>query len=229
MKIVFLNAWKNEVKGLKDFILEQSKDTDIFCIQESLDSKSVNFCQKYLPNYQLFFAKKRSTDSNYFEQSTFVKKGIKVIETKVLGEEDLKIGLVIFNKIETKDKKIINLCNVHGHGLPGHKQDTPARLKFSQLIVDFLKDFSGYKIVGGDFNLDLGIKSVQIFKDNKFRNLIEEFKIDTTRNHYAWDKYEDKQLFADHIFVKPSFKIKKLTVPKVDISDHLPMILEIDL
>lgn len=229
MKIVFLNAWKNETKKVKDFILKHSKDTDIFCIQESLDSKSKNFCQECLPDYQLFFAKKKSTENDCFEQSTFIKKDLKVLETNIIGEKELDIGLAIFNKIITKDKKTINLCNVHGHAMPGHKQDTPERLKFSQLIVDFLEKIPGPKIVAGDFNLDLEIKSIQIFKDNNFRNLIEEFNIDTTRNHLSWNLYKVKQFFADHLFVDSKLKVKKFTVPKIEISDHLPMILEFDL
>lgn len=229
MKIVFLNTWRNEIKELKDFILKQSKNTDIFCLQESLDPKSRNFCQSYLPNYQLSFAKKYLNKLSKFEQSTFIKKGLKILDTQVFGLKDSTIGLTIFNKIETKDKKTINLCNVHGHAYPGHKQDTPGRLRQSQLIVNFLKNLPGHKIIGGDFNLDLGIKSIQIFKDNNFRNLIKEFNIDTTRNHLSWAKHENKQLFADHLFVNQDLKIKKFTVPKIEISDHLPMILEIDL
>ena len=225
MKIIFLNAWGGRVKEIEQFILDQKKDTDIFCFQESFNQKSQIFCLDLLKDYRYFFDKKRINQNDEFVNCTFVKKNFLVSNTETIGQGDLTIGLGLFTKIKTPDNKIINLCNVHGHARPGDKQDNPNRIRQSQLVIDFFKDLSGPKIIGGDFNLDLNIKSVQMFEDNGYKNLIKEFKILTTRNEISWSKYKNKQLFADHLFVSPDIKITKFSVPNNEISDHLPLIL----
>jgi exonuclease III len=229
MKIIFLNAWGGRVESIKKFILDQSKDTDIFCFQESYNSESQIFCLDLLTDYQYFFDKKRSSPIDEFVNCTFVKKNFSVSGIETIGQGDFNIGLGLFTKIEISNNKIINLCNVHGHARPGDKQDNPDRLHQSKLLIDFFKNLTGPKIIGGDFNLDLNIKSVQMFEQNGYRNLIKEFKIPTTRNEISWSKYENKQYFADHLFVSPDIKIKKFSVPNLEISDHLPLILEFEL
>jgi len=229
MKLLSINAWEGQVKNLKEFILKHSLDTDIFFIQESLDNKSNNFAQKWLPDYQLFFADKRVNKNDRFAQSTLIKKDLEIIKKEIIGVGDNQVGLVLFTQVKTKDNKILNLLNVHGHARPGHKQDTPGRIKQSQMIINFLKDISQPKIIAGDFNLDINIKSVQLFEDNNYRNLIKDHKISTTRNNLSWKKYKNKQLFADFTFISPNLKVKEFTVPNVEVSDHLPMILEFDL
>ncbi len=67
-----------------------------------------------------------------------------------------------------------------------------------------------------------------------FVNLIKKYKIKTTRNSYAWERFKTrkgfvKQYFADYVFVTKGIKVKSFEVPKVMISDHNPMILEFDL
>lgn len=228
MKIIFLNVERGiKAKELKDFILTHSKNTDIFCFQESNDKDSHLFCQDYLSkDYQFFFDKKRINPQDIFFQSTFIKKNISVLKTQTIGQGNLKIGLALLTQIKTDKDKILNVCNVHGYAWPGDKQDTPDRLYQSQLIIDSLRDFSGPKIIGGDFNLDKDIKSTQIFEENNYKSLIKEFDIKNTRNEVSWQKYDNKQHFADHTFVTKDLKIKNFTVPYNEISDHLPMILE---
>ena len=228
MKIVFLNTWGGKEKSLKDFILDQSTDTDIFCFQESVKVKSKVFCESWLPNYQLFFDKKFINKFDQFNQATFVKKGLEVIETKTLGENNPNVGLGLFTKIKTP-KGVISLCNVHGFARPGDKQDTPGRLEQSQIFIDFLKSQNGLKIIGGDFNLDFNTKSVQMFEDNGFKNLIKDFNIKSTRNELSWKKFKTKQFFADFLFTSPDLKISNFSVPYNEVSDHLPMLLEFNL
>lgn len=57
-------------------------------------------------------------------------------------------------------------------------------------------------------------------------NLIKEYKIPTTRNKLAvrYDQIIDK--FADYIIVSSGVKVLDFQVPNIEISDHLPMILE---
>lgn len=230
MKIFFLNAFEGKIEGVKQFIQDQSIDTDIFCLQESFNfSQSKIFCKDWLTDYQFFSKNKQANQDDEFSNSTFVSSKYLVADTKVIGLDDLDVGLGLYNQIQTPNNQIINLGNIHGHARPGDKQDNPSRLRQSQNILDSFKNLSGPKIIGGDFNLDITTKSVSMFEDNGYRNLIKEFNIPTTRNEIAWDQYEIKQLYADYVFVSLDVKVTNFSVPNLLVSDHLPMILEIEI
>jgi len=230
MKIIFLNAWRGQVPEIKKFILDQIPSTDVFCFQEYDNSKKEIFCLNYLKNdYQYFFDNQHIDDRSSFYNVTFVKNNLKVLENKTIGKEDKEIGLGIFTKIKTAKNNVLNLVNFHGFAYPGDKQDTPNRLKQSETIVNFLKNYPEPKIIGGDFNLDRDIKSTQIFEQNGYLSLIKEFNITNTRNRLSWEQYPDnEQHFADHLFISPEIKTINFTVPYNEISDHLPLIIEVN-
>ena len=120
--------------------------------------------------------------------------------------------------------------NVHGKAMPGHKLDTPARIRQSRNIIDFLKGKNGPKIIGGDFNLDFHTKSVKMFEDAGYRNLIKEYGIKDTRGEVNHRQYtsSEQQYFSDYCFVSQDVKVKDFKVPDIGISDHLPLILDFE-
>jgi len=228
MKIIFLNALRGEISAIKQFILDQSLDTDVFCFQEAGYFNTNIFCQEYLlPQYQLLTDKKQISQKDIMVQATFINKNFSVLKSDIIGQNDNNIGLGLFTQIKDSQNKIFNLLNIHGFPWPGDKQDNPDRLRQSQNIIDFFKNLSGPKIIGGDFNLDFNTKSVSMFEDNGYRNLIKEFNIPTTRNEISWAQYQNKQLYADYVFVSSDVKVTNFSVPNLLISDHLSMILEI--
>ncbi|MFA5532464.1 MAG: endonuclease/exonuclease/phosphatase family protein [Candidatus Shapirobacteria bacterium] len=230
MKIIFLNAWQGQIPQIKDFILDHIPTTDIFCFQEAGYFNTDIFCQQYLSSqYQLFTNQKQLTQKDIMVQATFVKKNFSVLKTATIGEDIDNIGLGLFTQLKDSKENIFNIGNIHGYPWPGDKQDNSDRINQSNLIVNFFKDLSGPKIIGGDFNLDFDIKSTQIFEENGYRSLIKDFKIDNTRNRLSWEQYENKQHFADHLFITKDIKVKNFTVPYNEISDHLPLILEIEI
>jgi len=230
MKIIFLNAWQGQGIGIKEFILDQSLDTDIFCFQEAGYFNTDIFCQDYLlSQYQLITDKKQMSQTDIMVQATFIKNNFSVLKSNIIGQNDNNIGLGIFTQIKDSQNKIFNILNIHGFPWPGDKQDNPDRLRQSQNIIDFFKDLSDPKIIGGDFNLDFNTKSVQMFEQNGYKNLIKDFNIPTTRNETAWAQFENKQLYADFVFVSPDVKVTSFSVPNNEISDHLPMILEVEI
>jgi endonuclease/exonuclease/phosphatase family metal-dependent hydrolase len=231
MKIIFLNAWQGKVPQIKNFILDQLPSTDVFCFQEADGPNSPIFCQDYLSSdYQFFSVKKPSSQKDIMVQATFVKKSFSVLKTETVALNEKKIGLCLFTQIKNSDNQIFNILNVHGYPWPGDKQDNPDRIKQSQLIIDFMKNYPENQIVGGDFNLDSGIKSVKLFEESGYKNLIKEFCIGSTRNEISWEQYSEseKQHFADFLFLNSDLKITYFSVPYIEISDHLPMILEIN-
>jgi len=122
----------------------------------------------------------------------------------------------------------LTIVNIHGIAYPGAKVDTPARLEQSRNIAAFLNGETGEKVLCGDFNLMPETESVRLIEETGMRNLIKEFGISSTRGSVNAARYpaDDLQHFADYAFVSPGIKVGSFTVPNVDISDHLPLILE---
>lgn len=126
------------------------------------------------------------------------------------------------------------LCGVHGIAEPGEKLDTVERIKQSQEVINSVKEVKLPAIIGGDFNLLPNTKSVKMFEEAGYRNLIKDFNIQETRNRLAWEFFKDtpgyvQQHFADFCFVSKDIKVKSFEVPDIEISDHLPLILEFDI
>lgn len=121
------------------------------------------------------------------------------------------------------------LAHLHGAPQPGTKRDTVERITQSQKVIDFLAGEEGEKILGGDFNLMPDTESIRMIERAGMRNLITEYGITTTRNALSYGQYPegDRQYFADYAFVSGTVSVQKFMVPQIEISDHLPLILEI--
>lgn len=124
------------------------------------------------------------------------------------------------------NEKKFTIVNIHGTAFPGNKLDTQLRIEHSNKIKGFLDSKSGAKIITGDFNLLPQTQSIKILEDN-LRNLIKEFNIQRTRSKLSpFYGRTDFQKFADYTFVSGDVNVEKFEVSKIDISDHLPMILQ---
>lgn len=225
MRIIFLNTWNGRVKGIGEFITSECPKTDIFCFQEAYQEMKL-MAKALLPKYKCLFGYKQ-IDNDDFPQATCIKDGLQIVKwTKLLKKGGL--GLEIFTQISHKSNRV-NLCNFHGRSQPGDKLDTPERLEQSRQILEYFDDLTGVKIIGGDFNLFPETKSIKMFEQKGYRNLIKEFNVPTTRNRLIWDKYpKNKQFYSDYVFVSLDVKVREFSVPNIEISDHLPMILEIE-
>ncbi|MBU6500492.1 MAG: endonuclease/exonuclease/phosphatase family protein [Patescibacteria group bacterium] len=133
-------------------------------------------------------------------------------------------------RIEPKGIPENQLLIVNIHGLPyppGNKSDTPERLIQSQKIINFLAREEGQKILCGDFNLLPDTESIAMIERTGMKNLIKTFGIERTRSKISpfYGKPEF-QAFADYTFVSPDVNVLNFSVPDIDVSDHLPMVLE---
>ncbi|TSC87371.1 MAG: hypothetical protein G01um10147_692 [Microgenomates group bacterium Gr01-1014_7] len=127
--------------------------------------------------------------------------------------------------LEVDSKKLL-VCNVHGIWIKGSKKDSPSRIEQSKRIKAFLTTQEGKKVICGDFNLDITTESIKIL-ERESKNLIREFNIERTRSRLSpFFRKDDFQKFADYTFVSPDVLVKNFEVPDIQISDHLPMILE---
>jgi endonuclease/exonuclease/phosphatase family metal-dependent hydrolase len=224
MKILFLNTWGGTMHDdLTHFIREHSTDTDIFCFQEAHE-KTIAICDSLLANYTKVFAHKPLLNGQGFSQAIYLRKDITILSSQTLLNEYPDCGFCLYTNLQYHGEEI-HLCNVHGIPHPGDKLDTTMRIRQSSDIIDSLQDKQGLKIIGGDFNLLPNTRSIRIFEENNYRNLIEEHVIDTTRNALAWKNYPTKQYYADYIFTNKDVLITDFSVLKNEISDHLPMII----
>lgn len=230
MRILFLNAaYYLYGKDLfLQFLASYNKNVDIFCFQEytfSEHARTVNYLSEYNP----FFAEKNVLVGENFNLATYISKSLgPVTRSSVLQSEDtLGLGLSTTFKL---GKETLSIMNIHGLSKPGSKLDTNNRVKQSKGFVDYYKKTKGVKIIGGDFNFFPNIKSYDLIKNKGYTELVIGTGVETTRNHLVWDKYpENPYMYSDYLFVSDSKAVKSFTVPKLVVSDHEPMVLELDL
>lgn len=234
MRIIFLNCWYAKAgKDFFRFIERESLTTEAFFLNE-VDPKLFSRLSKILPDFQGFYEKSKLDKVMHFVygQAAFFKKGIKancLEKFNLFRNVYNDFGYATPFKLKI-NRKILFLVNLHGKARPVHKLDTPARIRQSGKIINFFKEKAGAKIIGGDFNLMPNTRSVKLFEKAGYKNLIKDFGIKDTRgelNHRQFRK-EEIQYFADYVFVSPEVKIKSFSVPNVEISDHLPLILDFE-
>lgn len=130
-----------------------------------------------------------------------------------------------FIKFSAGDK-IFTVYNFHGAPEPGSKLDTTRRIDQSNKILELIRKEDAHKILVGDFNLLPDTRSVHIL-EREMKNLIKEFNIKKTRSRLSpYFNTPEFQLFADYTFVTDGVVVNSFAVPDIEISDHLPMILE---
>ncbi|HTK03687.1 MAG TPA: endonuclease/exonuclease/phosphatase family protein [Alphaproteobacteria bacterium] len=236
MRIIFLNCYSGQLKiPLFDFIQKQAANTDIFCFQEVSESLQVEL-QKLLKNFShVFEIGFMLSDVNELAgQAIFFNKKVELIKSEKILLHELKtkdIGFLLKAKLKVDNKEFL-LGNVHGTAAPGTKVDSELRLNQSQIIIDAFKNENNFKIIGGDFNLLRNTKSIHMFENEGYKNLIKDFNIKATRNKVAWERFKDepgfvKQYDSDFCFVSKEIKVTNFEVPDVEISDHLPLILDL--
>lgn len=236
MKIIFLNCWYAKAeKTFFDFISKNSSGADIFCLSEIYPELFAKL-EGILPDFKGYYEEGifDSSMNLVYGQAIFTRRGI---EFKSLGKikspKDRKneagFAFALPLQIFVKRKKLY-VVNVHGKSRPGDKLDTPARIEQSENIINFLKDKNEPVVIGGDFNLMPFTKSIKILEKTGYRNLIKDFNIKETRNRLSWEQFpnEEKQHFADYVFVSREVKVISFEVPRIEVSDHLPLILEFE-
>jgi hypothetical protein len=229
MLIESLNVWGAR-KGavLEEYLRSEVDRIGVFFFQEA-DKNFPEICRRVLgPNFILHEAYKKVDDNDIFPQMICIKKGFKVLKTETVLEKVENVGLAINCQVQ-ENNRITNLCNLHGISRPGTKLDSEKRIEQSTKTIQHFNKKNMRTIVGGDFNLMRNTKSIGVFNEAGYRNLIEEFGIRTTRNKFAWEKFpETPQMDSNFMFVGPGIKVVNFEVIDNLVSDHLPMILEVE-
>lgn len=258
MKIVCLNTFSGYFFGeLNAFIKEHAPTTDVFMFQEIYNgtsdipdkeghhTKIFSEIEQILPDFKGNFSNTmkncvwkesgKSIDVPY-GNATFVKSGIQLHQNHSFylpsAVNTFSQGKALVTELNF-DGVEVTLCNVHGCAAPGDKRDCPERIRASQEIIEFMGQFDGHKIIAGDFNLFPDTKSIELFEEAQYRNLILDHKISTTRGTLLKQLHPEYgippnafQEFADYMFVSEGVQVVRFDVPDVPVSDHLPLILE---
>lgn len=174
---------------------------------------------------QAIFAKKNIIIDSFGEVFVF---GEKAAVPEDAEPENLPAALQ-YVRFQNEGKQV-TLTTVHGIPFPGNKLDDPNRLEQSRRILSFFEGETGEKILGGDFNMLPDIESMRMFEQAGMKDLIKEYGIINTRNVLAYGDYPEaeRQYFADFTFVSSGVRVIDFQVPYCLVSDHLPMVLEVE-
>lgn len=248
IKILTINVWFGG--KIWDPLLEfiKKENPDIVAMQEVYNGKDTSFPK----NYRSFSELKKNLD---FEYAIFAPE---FIDERKIGDVEIgnaifsKLPIIkqkisfydgIYGKYNKKKRVdfsifpsnlqevditvrsiIIHLFNTHGvWGFDG--EDNKKRLIMSNKIVEEIK---GKKrtILAGDFNVNTNTKTIQNIENHMINVFNNELK--TTFN-----MKRKKEKFAnsvvDMIFVSPDIKVLDYYCPQVDISDHLPLVVVLEI
>jgi exonuclease III len=251
MRIISLNTLGGALyEPLIDFVEREALRTDIFCLQEmyrgvaEVSQRGTHFdlfedMSVRLPEFVGSFVPAMRAAQGRAEggEALFVRAShAPTIEHQfIISEFDVSP----VNSIEESWPIVLQWCSLgtlsvaHLHGLPqpGHKLDTPMRLEQSAAVAKWVKDQGRPVVVCGDFNLMPNTESIGRIEQIPLKNLIKEFDVRSTRPMAHLKKYEPehRQYFADYIFASPELKVNHFEVPDVEISDHLPLIVDVEI
>ncbi len=254
MKLISLNIFGGKwFEPLVAFLKEQRDSTDIFCFQEVFSTSSdrtdagwgaradvYERISEILTEFTGFFAPgesgfcyegKADFDLSY-GLAVFVRKGLSIsthgniVAFENRDDDHLYGGLSrnLQYATITQDEKQITIANLHGIWIKDtDKRDNEHRLEQSMNVKKFLDQIQGKKILCGDFNLRPDTRSLAILEDG-MRNLVKEYNVLSTRSSF----YEKECKFADYILVSPDIKVKDFKALPVEVSDHLPLMVEFE-
>ncbi len=241
---------------LLDFLKKEAETADIFCFQEVFDSpaKGAIFADgaianlygelcKALPKFNGLFSKSEDGHSIYglqvdanvsFGLSMFLKKSFIVDEEKDFFVHKTKSGgvesgyerpKILQHAILAMADKNLNIFNFHGLLDSGHKLDTPLRDRQFAAIRKIMDGCQGKKILWGDFNIRPDTKNIALLGEGMI-DLIKIHKIPETRNYLYKGIAEYSDFISDYIFTSKDVAVKSFKVLDIEVSDHLPLVLE---
>lgn len=249
IKILTLNIWGGEFLGrVVDFMRKENPDVALF---QEVYNGTGNLDSKYQSLYVL------QAKLNYayyaFEPSLIDVRSIGNIlwgnailsRFPIRNQKsiffDIPFGEISLEKSDSQNRaqffpmnilgtniKIINkdISAYSVHGIWGFNgEDNPRRLEMSKIIVDEIKDKENV-ILAGDFNVQPYTKTVENIEkhlQNVFKN---ELASTFNMKHKLLPTYATSAV--DMIFVSKHFNVIGHNMPDVDVSDHMPLVCELE-
>src|SRR3989344_8238003 len=256
LKFIQINIYKGKYfEALLDFLKKQ--DADIITLQEVTvggfnltGDKSANlfeFLKKELKLNGVYHGDLKLTGlpRSSFGNAVLTKFGIrtsKVITLKkfrsvTLEELDGASAFEIRPKIPRHMLDVLvnspfgelHTISIHG-AWTAPPQDTPENLRQAKLIKYYLKllnkDDQPF-VLGGDLNVTPNTKVINMI-NSVANNLMINSPFEYT-THPKIHKIVPRKFLVDYIFSSKHFKVFSLNVPEVTVSDHLPVVAELEL
>jgi endonuclease/exonuclease/phosphatase family metal-dependent hydrolase len=252
MKVVSLNLWNGGrlFPAALDFL--QAQQADLYFLQEAYDGhgdhlpdrfRTVDLLQRAFPNYNSYFA---PVYLDVRPREGKIEDGQLLLSRWPLTDREnlfLDIPYGEYDQDATTDftrfpatvqkaaidlgERRITLLNVHGPVNFDGTADTDRRLKMRDIILSQLSEHS---IIAGDFNVQPHTQTI--------RDLTTHLT-DVFHHHQRVTSFNVKRkdldqfpgyatAVVDMMLVTPTFKVVTTTLPEVDISDHLPLVAEIE-
>lgn len=120
----------------------------------------------------------------------------------------------------------LRLINYHGFWSQD-KLDSPRAIKANRRILELANDVNYPVIVVGDFNLFPDTRAMNLFSP-ALESLVDTYEIKTTRPGDNELSHEKRNVI-DYVWISRGIKVLDFQVPKVPVSDHLPLILDFEL
>lgn len=252
MKVLSLNTWAGkQFNELTKYISKNSKAVDVFCFQEVMHTESGKTIVEQYYRANLF-----SELQNCLKHHTgYFAPALDGIGFSEKVDFPLQWGVAMFLKNDLDIKQIgdvfivgnyernhepgrrtprnlqyavlgmgneeVTVAHLHGLWNGKGKTDSDERIGQSREIKRFTDSQNGKLVLLGDFNLLPETQSLSMLEE-RLVNLIKTNNIQSTRSKL----YLKPERFADYTFVSPDVRVNSFEVPEVDVSDHLPMILD---
>lgn len=254
LKIINLNVWFGGQLWDSMVAFLKSEQPDILFLQEVQQSNNLSYGPQFntlemltpeinLPHVAFGATMRRLSDN----KSTLVESplwGTAILSKFPLTQKDLIFYDLPYNPAWTGgdpehtvpralqyatcsvDSKTLHLFN--NHGIWGHNGgDTPRRLNMSKIIIEAVRGKSP-AILAGDFNTNERTQSI-----NQIGEVLSDvFKNERATSFNVSRKPVDsgyKNAVVDFLFLSKDIKVISHHSPPVDVSDHLPLICEIEI
>lgn len=235
------NTWYLEdIKNIAAFLKENK--ADVICLQElTIDFDRQNHI--HTPNY---IAEKLGYNV-YFQEITFAGQTMKLAnavfsryelsDTRTVwinqaqgsGNYDDENRAYVEAKVKIGDKKLtigtVHMSYTHAF------EPSERKLQESDALVAAIKDNKNNFILTGDFNAQPGSEVIKRIEE-RVKNLGPEYDQKTwTTKPFSHDGFEADKLDyrLDYIFGTKDISVKPAQVISTDFSDHLPVVIEVEL
>jgi thiol-disulfide isomerase/thioredoxin len=259
LRIITLNIWGGrQLEELIQFFRNHGPVTDIFCLQEVIDTEKVfpyipggepakqgsvyRAIQLALPDFQSAFAR-HGNDSDRTAPAMFIRKslGPSAIVSQLVYDNPnaapfrgMNIAKYFRLNLQTVLVPLpgspapVLVANFHGLWHPIGKIDTPERLEISAAVRAVVDRHDGPLVICGDFNLLPGTDALAILARGLNNPLVER-GISCTRTH-LYRSFSDPlaPLYADYILPSPQLKVLSFEVLQDVVSDHAALRCELE-
>ncbi|MBI3283199.1 hypothetical protein HYZ70_03960, partial [Candidatus Curtissbacteria bacterium] len=121
----------------------------------------------------------------------------------------------------------LHMISVHGRRIAPPEDDSE-NIRQARGMADYIKSLGDRPfIIGGDFNMPLGSEVIEIVSAVA-NNLMVDKPISQTLNPRVHE-LGGKGYLVDFILTSDHFRARDVSVPDIDVSDHLPVVAELEL